>query len=212
MRAKKSEARMKCAIYARVSTEDQHCEMQLTELRAFAGRMGWGEPLEYVERASSTKRRPVFEGLMADARLRKFDAVLVWRIDRIARSMKQFVDTVLTLDGAGVRFLAPAQNIDTDAKNPTSRFLMHILAAVAELERSMIVERVNAGVAEYRRAYDAGTIGKTRHSRSGKDLAVGRPRKIFRRDQVREMRAKGWSWRRIARKLKVPFSTVRRAV
>jgi len=203
---------MRCAIYARVSTEDQHCEMQLTELRAFAARMGWGEPVEYIEKASSAKRRPIFDGLMGDARLRKFDVVLVWRIDRIARSMKQFVDTVLTLDGAGVRFLVPAQNIDTDAKNPTSRFLMHILAAVAELERNMIVERVNAGLQEYKRAYEGGAIGTQRHSRSGKDLAVGRPRRIFRRDQVRDLRAKGWSWRRIADRLRIPFSTVRRAI
>jgi putative DNA-invertase from lambdoid prophage Rac len=212
MRRNKSEARMRCAIYARVSTEDQHCEMQLTELRAFAGRMGWAEPIEYVERASSVKRRPIFDGLMADARLRQFDVVLVWRIDRIARSMKQFVDTVLTLDGAGVRFLSPAQNIDTDAKNPTSRFLMHILAAVAELERNMIVDRVNAGLQEYKRAYAGGSVGTQRHSRSGKDLAVGRPRKVFRRDQVRDLRAKGWSWRRIADRLRIPFSTVRRAI
>ena len=179
------------AIYARVSTQDQRYDMQFTELRAYAERMGWAV-VEYAEKASSVKKRPVYERMLADARLRKFDVVVVWKIDRFARSMKQFVDNVLALDQSGVRFVAPNQGIDTDAQNPTGKFLMHILAAFAELERNMIVERVRAGVAEAQR--------------QGKHC--GRPKRIFRRDEALELRAQGLSLRAVAAALGLPFSTV----
>lgn len=156
--------------------------------------MGW-QAVEYLEKESSVKRRPVFEGLLADAKLRRFDVVLVWKIDRFARSTKQFLDAVLELDRCGVRFLAVTQNIDTDQQNPMGKFLMHILAAVAELERSIIVERVRAGVAEAKR--------------QGKHC--GRPKRVFARDEALRLRAKGCSWRSIARKLKESVGTIRRA-
>ena len=179
------------AIYARVSTLDQKHDMQLTELRQYVERMGW-TAVEYTEKMSSVKRRPVFDQLMTDAHLRKFDVVVVWKIDRFARSMKQFVDSVMTLDQAGVRFVAPTQGIDTDKQSPTSRFLMQILAAFAELERNMIVERVKAGVAEAQR--------------QGKHC--GRPARIFRRHDAVELREIGMSFRAIAKKLGLPLTTV----
>jgi DNA invertase Pin-like site-specific DNA recombinase len=182
---------LRAAIYARVSTADQKTDMQFTELREYVARMGW-EAIEYPEKMSSVKKRPVFERMLADARLRKFDIVVVWKIDRLARSMKQFTDTVLALDECGIRFLAPTQAIDTDKQSPTGRFLMHILAAFAELERSMIVERVQAGVAEAKR--------------QGKHC--GRPKKIFRRDQALQLRKEGKSLRAIAKLLGVPLTTV----
>lgn len=183
------------AIYARVSTLDQKHAMQITELREYAARMGW-DVVEYREKQSSVKHRPVFEKLLADARLRKFDLVLVWKIDRFARSMKQFVDSVLALDQCGVRFIAPSQGIDTDKQNPTSKFLMQILAAFAELERNMIVERVKAGVAEAQR--------------QGKHC--GRPKRIFRRDEAQALLAKGLSLRAIAKQLGVSLTTVARSL
>jgi putative DNA-invertase from lambdoid prophage Rac len=179
------------AIYARVSTLDQKTDMQLTELRAYIARMGW-TAVEYQEKMSSVKHRPVLERLLTDARLRKFDIVVVWKIDRFARSMKQFTDNVLILDQAGVRFIAPTQGIDTDKQSPTGRFLMQILAAFAELERNMIVERVRAGVAEAQR--------------QGKHC--GRPKKIFRRDEALRMKAAGASLRVIAKTLGIPLTTV----
>lgn len=179
------------AIYARVSTADQKNDMQFTELRAYCDRMGWSV-VEYAEKMSSVKKRPVLEKLLADARLRKFDVVVVWKIDRFARSMKQFTDNVLLLDQAGIRFIAPTQGIDTDKQSPTGRFLMQILAAFAELERNMIVERVRAGVAEAKR--------------QGKHC--GRPKRIFRRDEMVALRAKGLSLRAIAKELGLPVSTV----
>lgn len=188
---------MKAAIYARVSTEDQHCEMQVTELRGYAGRMGW-DVAEYIEKASGKagSKRPVLERLMNDARLRRFDVVLVWKLDRFGRSMKDFVERVQLLESAGVRFVAVTQGIDTDSKSPTGKLLMHILAAIAEFERDLIQERVKAGVAEAKR--------RGKH--------CGRPKKVFRRDEAAEMRTSGMSWRKIAAVLGVPQATIRLAL
>ena len=199
------------AIYARVSTLDQFCEMQRSELGEFLERMTWAK-VEYVDKASTRGRRPMLEKLLADARQRKFDVVLVWKLDRFGRSVRELVENIQTLDGLGIRFMVPSQSIDTDQKNPTGRLLMHVLAAVAEFERDLIRERVVGGQAEYERAYKAGKVGKERHSRSGKDLPIGRPAKVFRRDEAERLRRAGLSWRRIARALRVPASTIRTAL
>lgn len=205
--------RMQAAIYARVSTVDQNCDMQLTELRAYVARQGWLS-VEYMEKASGKagSKRPELERLLADARLRKFDIVLVWKLDRFGRSLRHLVENIQTLDAAGVRFIAPNQNIDTDVRSPMGRFMIHLFAAFAEFEHSLMMERVNAGVGEYKRAYTAGEVGKQRSSRSGKNLAPHRPPIVYRRDQALEMRIAGHSWRRIASDLNVDVSTVRRGV
>ncbi len=121
---------LKSAIYARVSTADQFCQMQLSDLRPFTERMGWNL-VEYVENASTRGKRAVLDKLMADARMRKFDVVVVWKLDRFGRSVRELVENIETLDRLGIRFVCPGQSIDTDQKNPTGRLLMHILAAVA---------------------------------------------------------------------------------
>lgn len=171
--------------------------MQLSELRGFASRMGW-EALEFVEKASGKagSKRPVLERLMKDARMRRFNIVLVWKLDRFGRSVPEFVTRVQDLDNAGVRFIAVTQGIDTDSRSPTGKLLMHILAAIAEFERDLIRERVKAGVAEAKR--------RGKH--------CGRPKKVFRRDEAAEMRAAGLSWRKIAAALGVPQATVRLAL
>jgi len=186
---------MRVAIYARVSTDKQDYAMQLVDLRQRAKAMGW-EPVEYLEKASSVKKRPEFDRLMADARQRKFDVVLVWRLDRWARSMSQLINTLQDLDRVGIRFVSHMDNQDTDRKSPTGTLLMQILGAFAEFERNIIVERVRAGVAEAKR--------------QGKHC--GRPRATFRRDQAAELRAQGLSWRTIAGRLGVPVMTVRDGV
>lgn len=201
-------------IYARVSTDDQRCEMQLTELREYAARSGWTVADEYIEKGYSGSKddRPALMRLMKDANMKRFSAVIVWKLDRFGRSVRQLVTNVQRLDELGVRFLVPSQSIDTDHKSPTGRLMMHILAAMAEFERDLIRERVNAGLTDYRRDYEGGKVGKERHSRSGKDLPIGRQRKIFRRDLAAKMRAEGTSWRKIAKALGVPQSTIRRAL
>jgi DNA invertase Pin-like site-specific DNA recombinase len=187
---------MRAAMYLRVSTDKQKTDMQVSEVRRYVRAMGW-HGVEYVEKESSVKHRPVFELLMDHAKQRRFEVVVVWKLDRIARSTKQFVDLVLDLDRAGVRFLSVTQrNIDSDQRDPMGRFLLHLFAALAELERGVIVERVRAGVAEAKR--------------QGKHC--GRPRKVFRRDEAAQLRASGMSWRAIARKLGVSFMTVKRSV
>lgn len=183
------------AIYVRVSTADQKHEMQTTELRQFAARMGW-EIVEYSEKASSVKLRPVLERMMADARLRKFDVLLVWKLDRFGRSLQQLTTNILTLDSLGIRFIAVTQGIDTDKQNPMSRLMLHMLGAFAEFERAIIVERVNAGIVEAKR--------------QGKHC--GRPKKIFKRDGALELRKQGLSLRGIAAKLGVPLTTIAAAL
>ena len=133
---------MIAAIYARVSTEDQHCELQLAELGGFAERSGW-DTAQYIEKLSGKAgvRRPRLERLLADARLRKFDIVLVWKLDRFSRSLRDLIGQVETLDCAGVRFIVPSMNIDTYQKSPTGRFIIHMFEAFAEFERALIVER-----------------------------------------------------------------------
>lgn len=199
------------AIYVRVSTVDQNDAMQLTDLRSYAERMGWSV-VEYAEKKSSVKKRPAFNSMMDDARLRKIDVVLVWKMDRFARSLQQLIDSIHLLDTYGVRFICITQSIDTDKSNPASRLMLHVLGAVAEFERGIIVERVQSGVAQYRRDYDAGKIGKERNSRSGRNLAPHRPMKIFRRDEAVRLRNEGKSLRKIASELGVPLTTVVRAI
>lgn len=179
------------AIYVRVSTLDQNDSMQRTELCAYCERMGWSV-VEYAEKRSSVKKRPELDRLLSDARARKFDVVVVFLLDRVARSLKHLLNILGDLKSAGVRFVCLRQGIDTDVNNPVATLTMQILGAVAEFERAIIVERVRAGVKEAQR--------------SGKHC--GRPKRIFRRDEVRELRAKGMSLRAIAKQLGVPLTTV----
>lgn len=203
---------MICAIYARVSREEQHTDNQLPELRAYAEREGW-QVVEYVEHASGKEggKRPVLSRLLSDALLKKFGAVVVWKIDRFGRSIKDFIANVQSLDAAGIRFICPFQGIDTDQRSPFSKMLMHILAIFAEFERDLIVDRVNAGLREYRRQYAAGKVGRglVRESRSKLNRPCGRPKKIFDRHVVTEMRGQGMSWRAIEKALGVKQSTIR---
>lgn len=205
---------MRAAIYARVSTKDQHCEMQLTELRDQARRMGWEIVVEYIEKISTRKRRPELELCLAGAKKRKFDVLLCWKLDRFGRSVKELLANVEALDLAGIRFLC--DKIDTDKRDPVSRLTLTILGAVAEFERDLIKERCSAGRQEYERVYAAGGIGPKsegkRESRSQKNLPPGRPRKIFRRDEAQTLRDRGFSWRSIARQLGVSTTTVHDAL
>lgn len=198
MRRMGHKAKMRVAIYARVSTEDQDCSMQLTELRAYVERSGWPEAAEYLEKASGKagSKRPVLARLMADAQMRRFDVVLVWKLDRFGRSLHHLIENIQVLDALGIRFIAPTQGIDTDNKSPVGRLLLHIMGAFAEFERALIVERVRTGVAEAKRA--------------GKHC--GRPRKVFRRDEALAMRKAGSSLRAIARHFGIGLGTAARLV
>jgi putative DNA-invertase from lambdoid prophage Rac len=196
-----------------VSTPDQNPELQLQELRDYAARQGWEVVERYHDVISGTKaRRPGLDRLMADARLRKFDCVLVWKLDRFGRSLVDCLNSIQALDGYGVRFIAVTQALDTDQRNPASRLLVHVLAATAEFERSLILERSQAGQARYRRDYEAGKVGKSVYSRSGKNLAPHRPKKIFDRQGVVKLRQRGLSLRKIAEQMGLGLGTVSRTL
>lgn len=187
---------IKAAIYARVSTTDQNCEMQVRELHEYAARRGWTVSAEYVDTGWSGAKasRPELDRLMRDASLRHFDAVLVWKLDRFGRSVRNCLDGIESLRAHGVRFLAVSQSIDTDESNPTARLLLHILASVAEFERELIRERVRAGV----------------KSAKHKGKQLGRRRAVFDRSRAAEMYASGASLREIAAALQVGRGTVHR--
>jgi DNA invertase Pin-like site-specific DNA recombinase len=163
------------ALYARVSTEDQHCEIQLSCLNAYAKRAGWST-IEYVEKLSGKEggKRPQLEQLLEDVRMKRIDTVLVHKLDRFGRSTLDTLQNIKTLDFYKVRFQTVEGKIDTDDESPIGKFTLTLLAAVAELERAFIIERTQGGFKAYREAFALGRIGKTRHSKSKKDLPAHR--------------------------------------
>ena len=204
---------MTVACYIRVSTPDQNPELQLRELRDHAARQGWELADAYQDVGSGSNAcRPGLERLLEDAPKGKFTAVLVWKLDRFGRSLVDCLKNIELLEGCGVRFIAVTQGLDTDHKNPASRFLLQVLGAAAEFERSLIIERVQAGQARYRQDYLSGKVGKTVHSRSGKDLPPHRPRKIFDRQKVVELNEQGFSLRQIAKRMGIGLGTVSRTL
>jgi DNA invertase Pin-like site-specific DNA recombinase len=135
----------RAALYMRVSTLDQHPETQLYDLRQMAQQRGYQIIEEYTDRISGTKvKRPGLDQMMRDARHNKFDVVLVWASDRIARSVKHFLDVLDELNRLNVEFISFREQIDTGG--PLGRAVVVIIGAIAELERNLIVERVRAGM------------------------------------------------------------------
>jgi putative DNA-invertase from lambdoid prophage Rac len=189
---------MRCAIYARVSTVDQHCEMQLTELREYCARRQWTISGEYVDTGWSGAKasRPELDRIMRDASLHRFDVIAVWKLDRFGRSVLNLSEQLARLNSWGIRFVATTQALDTDQNNPTSRLLLHILASVAEFEREMIRERVKAGMSAAR----------------AKGIKCGRPIAIFDRSKVLALRKRGVSMRGIAAKFQVGIGTIHRVL
>jgi DNA invertase Pin-like site-specific DNA recombinase len=135
----------RAALYMRVSTVDQHPETQLLDLRQMAAQRGFEIVQEYTDRISGAKaKRPGLEAMMSDARRGRFDVVLVWACDRIARSTRHFLETLDELNRLQVEFISFREQIDTGG--PLGRAIIIIVGAVAELERNLIIERVRAGM------------------------------------------------------------------
>ena len=135
----------RAALYMRVSTIDQHPETQLLDLRQLAAQRGYEIVAEYTDRISGAKaRRPGLDQLMKEARRGRFDVVLVWASDRIARSVKHFLEVLDELNRLNVEFVSFREQIDTGG--PLGRAIVVIIGAIAELERNLIVERVRAGM------------------------------------------------------------------
>lgn len=186
----------RAALYLRVSTVDQHPETQGLDLRRFAGERGYEIVQEYVDHGVSGMkvRRPALDQLLKDAHRRRFDAVIVWSCDRLARSTKHFLQVLDELNELGIQFLSQRETIDTEG--PLGRAIVVIISAIAELERSLIVERVRAGM---RRAKLEGRrIGRT-------------PLDVDREEVVRD-RLAGLSLTKVAKKYSVSRATVCRFV
>ena len=145
---------LRAALYVRVSTLDQHPETQLYDLQQLVAQRGYEVVKQYTDRISGAKaRRPALDQLLADARKRRFDVVVVWAFDRMARSVRHFLEVLDELTQLNVEFVSHRENIDTGGA--LGRAMIVIVGAIAELERNLIIERVKAGM---RRARLEGTI------------------------------------------------------
>src|SRR5438874_8509376 len=168
---------MKAAIYARVSTLDQEPENQLQELRRYVEARGW-TAVEYVDRGISgaKDRRPSLDRLVADAKRRRFDVLVCWRLDRLGRNLKHLITLLEDLQALGIAFVSLAEGID--ATTPAGKLQMHILGAIAEFERARIAERVRAGL---RRAKAQGKrLGRPRKTRLTMNVPGGSVREAAR--------------------------------
>jgi len=182
----------RAVLYSRVSTTNgQDPEMQSREIREYCLRRGWALVGEYVDVGISgaKERRPQLDRLIADAHKRKFEVVVVWKFDRFARSVSHLLRALETFRALGVEFVSLSEQVDTST--PTGKMIFTVLGAVAELERSLIAERVRAGL---------------RNARA-KGKRLGRPTKHVNLAQIAALRAQGVPWRRIGAQLGVSAAT-----
>ena len=185
----------RAALYMRVSTLDQHPESQLHDLRQMASQRGYEIVHEFTDKISGTKaRRPGLDAMMVDARRGRFDVILVWASDRIARSVKHFLDILDELSRLNIEYVSFRENIDTGG--PLGRAIVVIIGAVAELERNLIIERVRAGM---RRARLEG-----RH--------IGRNPLQLDHAAIQQDRQHGQSLRQIAKGHRISTATVQRVL
>ena len=189
---------MKIALYARVSTADkgQDPEMQLRELREYCERRGWAVSTEYVDVGVSGAKdsRPQLNKLMADAKQRRFDAILVWKLDRFGRSLKHLVSALGEFEALGVAFVSLRDSFDLTT--PAGRLMFNMVASFAEFERDLIRERVKAGIA----------------NRRAKGFRVGRKPVCIDPAQLHALRSEGRTIREIANALGVSRSLVHKTL
>jgi DNA invertase Pin-like site-specific DNA recombinase len=183
---------MKIAVYERVSTNNgQNPESQLRELRDYCMRRSSTLPCEYVDVGISgiKEKRPELDRLMLDAHHRRFDAVVVCRFDRLARSVSHLLRALEDFRSLGIEFVSLSEQVDTST--PTGKMVFTVLGAVAELERNLIRERVISGI----------------RNAQAKGKKLGRPRKVPNPDIIAKMRAEGASWRTVGTNLGVSAAT-----
>jgi DNA invertase Pin-like site-specific DNA recombinase len=168
--------------------------MQTRELREHCQRRGWTLAGEYVDVGinGSKEKRPELDRLMIEAHKRRFDVVVVWKFDRFARSVSHLLKALETFQALGIDFVSYSEQMDTST--PAGKMVFTVLGAVAELERSLIVERVKAGL---------------RNARA-KGKRLGRPQKVLDTKRITELRAQGLGWKRIAAKMGIGVGTLYR--
>lgn len=179
------------ALYGRVSTRDQSSAMQQDEMRAYCQRRDWPIAEQYIDEGISGSKasRPALNRLLADAKLRKFDAVLVYRYDRFARSLRQLVNALAEFDALGIAFVSLHEGVDTTT--PNGRLVFGIFASIAEFERELIRDRVRSGLA----------AAKSRGVRLGRRSTTTDPA------AVRRLKSSGLSFRAIASQLGISLGT-----
>ena len=185
----------RAAVYIRVSTNEQNPDLQKHELPEYCDRRGWQAVDTYIDTVSGRKdRRPALDRLMADAKRRKFDVVVVWRFDRFARSTSHLLRALEDFSALGIDFVSITESIDTST--PTGKMVFTVLGAVAELERSIIRERVIAGQRAAKR----------------RGVKFGRPIVAVDSSYVLKLRQDGLSWREIAAQTGIAKDTLRRSM
>lgn len=183
------------AIYVRVSTEEQHTDLQITELTSYVAQRGYTLYRLYEDTISgATRSRPSLDALLADAKKRKFDVVLVWKFDRFARSLKMLVDSLELFKELGIDFISYKESIDTTTS--MGRLIFHINSAYAEFERELIRDRVLAGIRAKR--------AKTNNQWGRKTLAPDI------QNNIRQMLQDGFSIRKTATALNLSTRTVQK--
>jgi DNA invertase Pin-like site-specific DNA recombinase len=187
---------MRVALYGRVSTAEQNAAMQIEELRAYCIRRQWDIVEEFIDSgvSGSKESRPALNRLLADAKRRRFDTVLVYRYDRFARSLRQLVNALAEFDALGIHFVSLHEGVDTST--PNGRLVFGIFASIAEFERELIRGRVRSGLA-------AAKARGTRIGRPNSDVDVAR---------IAQLHASGASWREIERTVGVSARTARRSL
>src|SRR6266404_4830836 len=187
---------MRAAIYARVSTNNgQDPHMQIRELREYCGRRGWDIQGEYVDTGvcGAKEHRPQLDVLLAACRKRRVDAVVVYRYDRFARSLRQLVNALEEFRSLGIEFISLHEGVDTST--PNGRLVFGIFASIAEFERELIRDRVKSGIAAAR----------------SKGKILGRPRIAVDAARIAALRDTGASWSTIARQMRLSAGTAKRA-
>jgi DNA invertase Pin-like site-specific DNA recombinase len=187
---------MRAAIYARVSTNNgQDPHMQTRELREYCGRRGWEIAGEYVDAGicGAKEHRPQLDALLAACRKRRVDAVVVYRYDRFARSLRQLVNALEEFRSLGIEFISLHEGVDTST--PNGRLVFGIFASIAEFERELIRDRVKSGIAAAR----------------SKGKRLGRPRVSVDAAEIAALRDAGASWSTISRQLRLSAGTAKRA-
>jgi len=188
-------SKVRAAIYARVSTRDQSVALQVDEAERFCRARGWEIVATIQDTISGIReRRPGLDFLMSLARGRRIDAVVVWKRDRLFRSLRHLLASSAELEALGVAFVSLTEQIDTTT--PAGKLLVSILASLAEFERDILIERTRAGMAAAKR----------------QGVRIGRPRVFVDLARAGKLLRKGWSMRQIAKKLRIGLGTLQRAL
>lgn len=185
---------MKVAIYMRVSDphKGQTTDNQVPDIERFVKTRELEVYKTYIDGISAVKKRPQWETMMQDAFQGKFKAIVVWKLDRFARSLKDLVVSLDQLSKWKVSFISVTQGVDTSDDNPMSRLMIQVLGIMAEFERSLMSERIRAGMA--RRKAEGGSLG--------------RKKLVFDIEKAKELHESGMGWRKVAEVMQVPKSTL----